>query len=579
MNKLTNEEINNIRSSVNIVDIVSSYIPLTKRGKNYFGVCPFHDDRDPSLSVSEEKQIYKCFSCGAAGNVFNFIMEYDNVRFYEALQKVASYSGIELNISNFKPKYNKDTKLYEIYNVAQMFYQNNINTNYGVQARDYLNKRQLKEDIIKEFGIGLSLKENNILTNLLIQKGFEVNDLIKSGIIISNDYGNNDIFYNRIMFPLADPSGQIVGYSGRAYDTNEGPKYINTKETPIFKKGELLYNYHRAREECRLNNSVIIVEGFMDVIRLHANGVKNAVATMGTAVTKKQALLIKKLAKEVIVCFDGDSAGAKATFSIIDELLDVGITPKIVRLDTNLDPDDYIKMHGIDKFKALIDNPINIMDFKISYYKENKNLTDHEEMAKYINQLINELSKIDDDILRELSLKKISEESKLDIDLLRNKLIELDNNNSSEISPKVVETNKSIDKYLMAEQNLLYYMLKSKEVIAIYNKQITFMPTEKYRYLAQAISYFYKQNKYFELADFFSTIVDDNEMIKTVSEIENLNLKSEYTIEEIEDYINVIREYHVNYEQKRLMEKLKNETDVMVKAEIAERIMELKEGV
>lgn len=578
MNKLTNEEINNIRSSVNIVDIVSSYIPLTKRGKNYFGVCPFHDDRDPSLSVSEEKQIYKCFSCGAAGNVFNFIMEYDNVSFYEALQKVASYSGIELNISNFKPKYNKDTKLYEIYNVAQMFYQNNINTNYGVQARDYLNKRQLKEDIIKEFGIGLSLKKNNILTNLLIQKGFEVNDLIKSGIIISNDYGNNDIFYNRIMFPLADPSGQIVGYSGRAYDTNEGPKYINTKETPIFKKGELLYNYHRAREECRLNNSVIIVEGFMDVIRLHANGVKNAVATMGTAVTKKQALLIKKLAKEVIVCFDGDSAGAKATFSIIDELLDVGITPKIVRLDTNLDPDDYIKMHGIDKFKALIDNPINIMDFKISYYKENKNLTDHEEMAKYINQLINELSKIDDDILRELSLKKISEESKLDIDLLRNKLIELDNNNSSEISPKVVETNKSIDKYLMAEQNLLYYMLKSKEVIAIYNKQITFMPTEKYRYLAQAISYFYKQNKYFELADFFSTIVDDNEMIKTVSEIENLNLKSEYTIEEIEDYINVIREYHVNYEQKRLMEKLKNETDVMVKAEIAERIMELKEG-
>lgn len=580
MNKLSTEEINEIRASVNIVDIISSYMPLTKRGKNYFGVCPFHDDRDPSLSVSEEKQIYKCFSCGESGNVFNFVMEYDNVSFYESLQKIAASGGVKLNIQTFTPTYNKNTKLYEIYNVSQMFYQNNINTEYGGQARTYLSRRQIDDDIIKEFGIGLSLKENDILTNLLIQKGFTLDELIKSGIVMTGDYGNKDIFYNRIMFPLTDPSGQIVGYSGRAYDTNDGPKYINTKETEIFKKGKLLYNYHRARESSRLSKSVIIVEGFMDVIKLHANGIKNVVATMGTAVTKDQALLIKKLAPEVIVCFDGDDAGARATLSIIDELASVGVTPKVVRLEDNMDPDDYINKHGTDNFKMLLENPINVMDFKISYFKHDQNLTDHEEMAKYINKLIDELVKVDDDILRELSLKKISEEAKLDIDLLRNKLNEMRHNI---IKPVVEVLEKKapslVNKYINAEQNLLYYMLKSREVIVIYNKKITFMPTDRYRYLAQEISYFYNTNKYFNLADFFSSIAEEKEIIQTVNEIENLDLKEEYTIEEIDDYINVIREYHVNYEQNRLMNKLKQETDLMKKAKIAEEIMKLKEGV
>ncbi len=579
MSRLSNEEINNIRNSVNIVDIVSSYIPLTKRGKNYFGVCPFHDDRDPSLSVSQEKQIYTCFSCGATGNVFTFIMDYDHVSFYEALKKVAGIGGVDFNFGPSKPVVKKHEKLYEIYEVAQLFYQNNINTEFGVGAKEYLFARGFNEDIIKEFGIGLSLKDNEMLTKLLLKKKFLVDDLIKSGLVVNNNYGHNDIFYNRIMFPLTDINGRVVGYSGRIYNNEDTSKYINTKETPIFKKGELLYNYHRAREESRKQKYVILMEGFMDVIRSHANGIKNVVATMGTAVTKNQVMLLKKLAPDVIICFDGDEAGARATLACSNELINVGIIPKIVRLENSMDPDDYIRDYGIERFKYKIENAMNIMDFKILYFKTNRNLNNDEEMAGYINDIIRELDLIDDEILRELTLKKISKESGLDVEVLKKQL------NKKETTPKDIirvnkkQTNKKINKYIMAEQNLLYYMLKSKEVIAIYNKNVCFMPTTRYRFLAQEISFFYKEYKYFDIADFFSFVADNEDMIKTIGEIQNLNLKNEYTLEEIDDYINVIKEYHINYECKRLMEKMQNETDIMEKAKIAETIKELKVGL
>ena len=576
MSIISNEQINNIRSSVDIVDVISSYLPLTKRGKNYFGVCPFHDDKNPSMSVSSEKQIYTCFSCGATGNVFNFVMDYEHITFPEALKIIASRAGIEIEIGQANIKVPKNNELYDIYDISQKFYHNNINTHDGRRAKEYLEKRGITDEIIKEFGIGLSLKNHDLLTNILVKKNYNHNSLLKSGLVVKNEYGYNDIYYNRIMFPLWDINGKIVGYSGRIYEGEDTSKYINTKETEIFKKGELLYNYHRAKEECRQKQTVIIMEGFMDVIAAHIAGVRNAIATMGTAVTKNQALLIKRMAKEVILCFDGDAAGAKATFACSNELNNIGVIPKVVRLEDNLDPDEYIKKHGKDEFTQKLNNPINIMDFKISYYKIDKNLTDHEQMAKYLNSIINELSKIDDEILRELTLKKISEESKIDISLLRDKLAGINDNEKT----IVAEVKKTIpiknNKYVKAEQNLLYYMLKSKEVIKMYNKQVTFMPTERYRHLAKEISYFYKKYNCIEVADFLSFINDSPYLIKTIGEIESLNLKEDYTIDEINDYIEVIKEYNIKFECSRLKSKMQNETDSIKKAEIAQRIVELK---
>ena len=441
MSKLSNEEINNIRNSVNIVDVVSSYIPLTKRGKNHFGVCPFHDDRDPSLSVSYEKQIYTCFSCGATGNVFTFIMDYEHLSFYESLKKVADIGGVAFDFGYSKPKVNKHRELYEIYEVAQLFYQNNINTEQGLVAKEYLFKRGFNEDVIKEFGIGLSLRDNEMLTKLLLKKKFLVEDLIKSGLVVNNNYGHNDIYYNRIMFPLTDITGKIIGYSGRIYNNEDTAKYINTKETPIFKKGELLYNYHRAKEESRIKKQVIIVEGFMDVIRCYTKDIKNVVATMGTAITKNQAMLIKKLTPNVIICFDGDDAGARATLACSNELMNIGVVPKIVRLENNMDPDDYIRTYGVNRFKNKLEKAMNIMDFKLLYFKSNRNVSNSDEMADYINDILKELELVEDEILKELTLKKLSEESGLEIDVLKKQLVQ-----KEKTLPKVLIAKRACNK-------------------------------------------------------------------------------------------------------------------------------------
>lgn len=577
MSVISNEVINNIRSSVDIVDIVSSYLPLTKRGKNYFGVCPFHNDKNPSMSVSSERQIYTCFSCGATGNVFNFVMEYENVSFLEAVKIVANKAGIDVNIGQVKSTINNNNSdLYEIYEISQKFYQNNINTVDGKKAKEYLLKRDITDDIIKEFGIGLSLKKKDLLTNILFKKNYSHDSLLKSGLVVKNEYGYNDIYYNRIMFPLWDLNGRIVGYSGRIYEGEDTSKYINTRETEIFKKGEILYNYHRAKNECRQKQVVIVMEGFMDVIRAYTIGVKNVVAAMGTAVTKNQAMLIKKMAREVILCFDGDDAGNKATIACSEELSKIGIIPKVIFLEDGLDPDDYIKKYGKEQFLQKIDNPINLIDFKLHYFKKGLNLTDNEQLASYLNIIVKELTKIDDEILRELTLNKLSQEAKIDITILRNKLASQQLEKATPVVEIKTEKPVKVDKYVKAEQNLLYYMLRYKEVIKMYNKRITFMPTEKYRLLAKEISYFYKKYNYIEIADFLSLINDSPSLIKTVGEIMSLNLKEDYSDEEISDYINVIKEYNIKSEIARLKEKMKTEIDPVKKAEIAQKIVELK---
>ena len=570
MNKLSQEKLNEIRNSVNIVNVISSYINLIPKGKNYFGICPFHDDNNPSMSVSEDKQIYKCFSCGATGTVFKFIMDYENITFNEAVKKVADIGGIKVNIG-YKPKIKEESKQYEIYDLSLKYYINNINTAKGKEAKEYLKKRNISEEIIKEFQIGLSLNKSNTLANILTKK-YPETELLKSGLIGKNDYGYYDLFYERIMFPLYNLNGKVVAYSGRIYNKEDNSKYFNTRETEIFKKGELLYNYHRAKDIARRKNQIIITEGFMDVIRLYAVDIKNVIATMGTAVTNIQANLIKKMAKEIILCFDGDEAGEKATKSCIEELNKIGVTPKIVRLEENLDPDEYIQKYGKEAFQRKIDNPINVMDFELTYLKKGKDLTSAEDTAKYINEIIKEINKIDDEILKETTIKKIVEETKIDEYIIRKHLKEKPK------KIKKVQNSQQISKYEKAEKNLVYYMLKSEEVIRMYDKKITFMPDKEYRQLAREISAYYKNYGKISEADFIDYIEGDEELTDTIKKI-NINMtKEKYSEEEIEDYIKVIKEYNVKSIINEMQEKMKNITDPIKKAEIAQKIINLKKG-
>ncbi len=578
-NFLSNEEINQIRSSVDIVDVISGYIPLTPRGKNYFGVCPFHDDHSPSMSVSRDKQIFTCWSCGATGNVFKFIMDYENISFIDAVKVIADRAGIAISVKNFasSTKQEKYQDIYDIYALSQKFYQNNINTSLGIKAKDYLKERDIDSDVIKEFGIGLSLKEKESLTNFLIKKKYPIQTILKTGLVNQNSQGYYDMYYNRIMFPLCNLNGQVVAFSGRVYDTKDSSKYINSRESDIFKKGELLYNYHRAKDIARQDGKIIVMEGFMDVIRAYTVGIKNVVATMGTAVTKEQATLIKRMAKEVILVFDGDAAGAKATMSCSAELEKIGVTPKVVRLEKDMDPDEYIRAYGKEQFVQKIENPINIMDFKLSYLKDKKDLKNEAEYSTYIHQVLEELSKLEDTILVELTLSKLSEDSKIDIEILRDQLYALQQSQQPpSLVPAPKKQGKRITKYEIAQRNLLYYMVNSTEVIKIYNRRAIYLPTEKYRRLARKISDFYKRNHLIDVADLFTEVSHDATILQTLEEIVSLHLKENYLIEEIQDYIDTIYEYNVKFESEKLQEQIKKEVDSTHKAALAQRMIELR---
>lgn len=563
--------INEIRKSVNIVDVISDYLPLTKKGKNYFGVCPFHDDHSPSMSVSEEKQIYTCFSCGATGNVFKFLQDYENISFLEAVKKCADKCGIEFSYGK-KKTINRNQNLYDIYEFASKLYQNNLYSVKGKEARAYLANRKLSDKVIKEFQIGLSLDEPNILTGAL-KKKYDDATLIKSGLVNEGEYNLYDIYRNRIMFPLYDLSGNIVGYNGRIYNsTNKNDsKYINSKETPIFKKGELLFNYHRAKEEARIAKSVIIVEGQIDTIRCYQAGFKNVVASLGTAITKEHAMLLRKLSNNIILCFDGDKAGEKATLSAIDELSKLGINPSIVRLEESLDPDEYILKYGASRFKEKISNPYSLMEYKEMLLKHNVDLNNPVELANYASMMIKEISAIEDEVLKEISINKLSLDTKLDVSFIKSKL------DKPEVK-KIPIKGSSIkySKYEKSEQAIVFYMLKSDKVIKIYEKKITHMPTERYRKLAFKIDCFYQENGYIDIADFLTFIADDKEATKTVGEILSLHFKESTNEEAILDYLNNIKEYNDRNLSNKYKKELEEEKSLERKIELAKKALAYK---
>ena len=558
-------ELQEIRNSVDIVDVVSSYLNLTAHGKNYFGVCPFHDDHSPSMCVSKEKQIYTCFVCGATGNVFQFIKEYENISFAEAVKKVATIGGIEVKIDEMKPL-KKESVLYDIYNLTNKLYQLNLNTTKGITAKEYLKNRGINDETIKEFGIGLSLIKGNIY-EALVKKRFDNKDILKSGLATENGY---DLYRNRIMFPLWDLNGKVVGFSGRIFNGEDAPKYINSRETEIFKKGELLYNYHRARNECRRKNEVIIMEGFMDVISAYTHGITNVVAAMGTAITSSNAHLISRMAKNIILCFDGDDAGIMAANACTNELLKLDVFPSIVVLDKTKgkDPDEYIKNNGVEAFKEKLSHPLSVMEFKEFYNKRGIDMGDSTSKAEYVKKMITEIDNIKDPVLREVTISKLSDETNLGVDFLKSQL------KTEAKEEKQIEEKKEVNlqKYEKAEIDLIYYMLKDSKVILQYEAKKIYLPTEKYRFLVRQICAFYQKYGSIDVADFLTFIEEDKEMIKVLGEITSRDLKETYSKEEIEDYIRCIDEYNRNLEINNLKQKMKESIDYAEKIELAKKI-------
>ncbi len=571
---MDNNIINVVRNKSDIVDIISERLPLVQKGKNFFGVCPFHDDTNPSMSVSKEKQIYTCFSCGATGNVFNFIMDYEHLSFREALSYLADKQGVSLGNMTIKSNNSANDKFYDIYNLSLKFYQNNLLSSKGHTAKDYLLRRGLNDDIIKKFSIGLSFNDHS-LVKLLTSKQYDLVDLNNIGLASNN----HDLFLNRIMFPLHDISGKVVGFSGRIYDNSDNNKYLNTKETVIFKKGLTLYNYHLAKDVVRVKKSVIVMEGFMDVIRASTIGVDNVVALMGTALTSEQANLLKRLSPNIILCLDGDSAGRKATLSIGETLSKLGVEVKVIALEDNLDPDEYIVKNGENRFLAKIEQALFFTDYKMNALKTGVNFHNDEEKAKYLNSVLVEASKIDDEIRLEIILKNLAKEFEISYNTLEKRVIsERQSKPVEEI--KIVEKRvvKPLNKYEKAMRTILYHMIINPSSIAVYERQNIYLPEELCRICASEIIYFYQRYGEISLADFMTSLEDKMELRTLFEQIISLNITDDLTSDELVEYFDVIRDYNKNLEIKRLTKLMEKEVDPIEQAKISQRIVGLRIG-
>ena len=545
-----------VRKKTDIVDLISEYIPLIKKGKNYFGVCPFHDDSNPSMSVSREKQIYKCFSCGASGNIYNFLMDYEHIDFKEALSKLSSKLGINIENTTIKVN-NKFDKFYEIYDLTSKLYQNNLLSEKGSSARNYLKSRNISLEEIKKFNIGLSFSNNQVVKQL--EKKYNLLDLEDVGLISNN----HDIFQNRIMFPLMNLENKTVAFSGRIYDTNsKDSKYINTKETNIFKKGEILYNYYACKEDVRIKKYLILVEGFMDVIRLSTIGIKNVVATMGTSLTINQIKLLKRLSNNIYLCFDGDNPGKLANINNGEELIKHDINIKVISLDNNDDPDSYVLKNGKEKFETLIEEAKSYQEYYMEYQKDNISTTDIKEVTEYINKVLEKLKYNNNAIEKELVLKKLAKDFDISYNTLENRLKDysLEKNTNLEIKSPKKEEKTTINKYYVASRDLIMGMLYNNKIIDIYKNYNIQMINSKFDAILNEILYRYDVYGSVEVAEIFDEFIsndEEREFFKTLITDEEV-YSDDYYI----DCIKSINECVTNQKIKYLQKMIEEEKDV-----------------
>ncbi len=397
-----------ILKQVDIVDVISQYIDLERKGKNFFGVCPFHDDTTPSMSVSQEKQIYKCFSCGAAGDALTFIKDYENIDFKSSLVKLAGIAGVEVNVQERAKPIDNYFKIYE--KTTQLFSYALLHVKENQKYLSYLSSRKFSIDTIKKFSLGVS----DSRAEKFLRDNFDNKDIAATNLINSN---GNLMFRSRIMFPISNHNGYVVAFSGRVID-NSNPKYINSSETKHFIKGQVLYNYHNAKEFCKKEKSIIITEGFFDTMRLVENGVNNVVATMGTSFTNEHAKLVSDLVDKVYLCLDGDMAGLKASYMIYQMLLNSNLDIMMVNLG-DYDPDEYVLQNGIEKFNEILRSSKVYEEFYIDYITKHFSTMSIQKKQDTIERVVNFVNGIKNDYRRQLIAEYASDKTALPINYNR----------------------------------------------------------------------------------------------------------------------------------------------------------------
>lgn len=417
----SDEIVEEVRSRTDIVDIISQYVKLHKRGSTYMGLCPFHNEKTPSFSVSQGKQMYYCFGCGAGGNVITFLMNYENATFPEALQELADRAGVELpkqELSNEqKREADRKSRLLEVQKEAGKYYYSLLRSPRGAQAYEYFRGRQLTDETMRKFGLGYSDKYSDDLYRYLKSKGYS-DDLLKDSGLVGYDErrGGHDKFWNRAMFPIMDVRGKVIGFGGRVMGEGE-PKYLNSQETPIFDKSRNLYGLHLAR--LTKKPQMLLCEGYMDVIALHQAGFDNAVAALGTAFTPGHARLLKRYTKEVYLTFDSDGAGIKAALRAIPILKDVGLTTKVVHMEPYKDPDEFIKGLGAEEYQKRIDEAENSFFFQLRILERDFDMNDPESKTAFHTQVAKRLLAFSEELERENYIAAVADKYHIGFEQLR----------------------------------------------------------------------------------------------------------------------------------------------------------------
>ncbi len=428
MNRNSRDFAEKVKENIDIVDIISEYVDLKQAGKNYKGLCPFHQEKTPSFTVNPENQFYYCFGCNAGGDVFNFLMDIENITFYESLKILARRAGLELpNQSKYKKKVNKKReRFFKLYKLSARFYHYLLlEEDVGKKAVAYLQQRGFTEEDIENFFLGYAPGKWNSLFKFLISRGYDKNQLIEAGLVLKSKNGSYyDRFRTRIMFPILNIRGEVIAFGGRILPDSdtEGPKYLNSPDTIIYKKGSTLYGLNRARKKFRKTDSAIIMEGYTDVVSAHKEGLSSTIASLGTALTSEQAKLLKRYVSTVYISYDGDAAGSRATMRGLDILKNAGLTVKVIDLPVDMDPDDFIRDKGKEAFLERKNNAKSLINYKIDSIINGYDITDPEIKLNLVKKFIKLLENIDDPIERKVYLEKIADTINIEEELLKGQL-------------------------------------------------------------------------------------------------------------------------------------------------------------
>ncbi|EKE4891457.1 DNA primase [Enterococcus faecalis] len=576
--RIPQEVIEEVRHRTNIVDIIGQYVHLKKSGKNYMGLCPFHEERSPSFSVAEDKQIFHCFGCGKGGTVFNFLQEIEGISFPESVKRVADLEHLSVDFDWSEPREVADTpenqqrrSLLQLHSkAAELYHHILVNTKIGEPALNYLLERGLTQELIETFQIGFAPQKRDFLSQVFKNEQLDETLFEPSGLFVQRDNGTFlDRFYQRIMFPINDPQGNVIAFSGRLLKTadfpgDEMPKYLNSPETTLFNKRETLFNFDKARKEIRKENTVLLFEGFMDVIAAWQSGVKSGVASMGTSLTNEQIRRLERVAKEVVICYDGDNAGVQATNRAIQLLQENShFDLSIVSIPEKLDPDEYVRKYGAEAFQNLANHGREtVFSFKMNYHRLTRNMNNEKEQLDYVNELLRELTNVQSPLERDRYLNQIAQEFQLSVHSLEEQFNQLKQEQRSvqrqerqqfyqdEMMPPpmeepVFEENHVQNKLPLtqvqkAERSLLFRLMNEQGVRQTVQQLPDFsFAHDEYQELYFLLESYATLHQSFDIADFIN-FLQDNQTKQLAIEIAYQNLSEESSEREVADLLHVI---------------------------------------